>query len=318
MTRAACRTCFAGCDPSSPVRKELTAVHTETIVLDPDRKDVTLTALCWDPSPALQDASRPRPGLLILPGGGYQSHAHREMDPIALRFAAMGYHTFILRYSLMRPDGACLHPQPLIDVARAMCLLRERAQAWCMDPERIGVCGFSAGGHLALMYAVSHAQPWLQEAAGLHCPPPRPAVCIAGYPVVDGMGWTDDQCPHPMTRAVRDECRLGLFGRSQPSPALLAAANPAAHVTPDAPPAFLWATAEDVKAPAANVLHMAEALLAAGVPVETHIFEGGEHGLALACPASAGVHRKVEPDAARWVSLCEAWLNRRFALTLTD
>ena len=142
-------------------------MHTETIVLDPDRKDVTLTALCWDPSPALQDASRPRPGLLILPGGGYQSHAHREMDPIALRFAAMGYHTFILRYSLMRPDGACLHPQPLIDVARAMCLLRERAQAWCMDPERIGVCGFSAGGHLALMYAVSHAQPWLQEAAGL-------------------------------------------------------------------------------------------------------------------------------------------------------
>ena len=104
-------------------------MHTETIVLDPDRKDVTLTALCWDPSPALQDASRPRPGLLILPGGGYQSHAHREMDPIALRFAAMGYHTFILRYSLMRPDGACLHPQPLIDVARAMCLLRERAQA---------------------------------------------------------------------------------------------------------------------------------------------------------------------------------------------
>ena len=63
-------------------------MHTETIVLDPDRKDVTLTALCWDPSPALQDASRPRPGLLILPGGGYQSHAHREMDPIALRFAA--------------------------------------------------------------------------------------------------------------------------------------------------------------------------------------------------------------------------------------
>ena len=78
---------------------------TKTISLIPGREDVTLTALCWEPSPALQDASRPRPGLLILPGGGYQSHAHREMEPIAVRFAAMGYHTFILRYSLRRADG---------------------------------------------------------------------------------------------------------------------------------------------------------------------------------------------------------------------
>ena len=61
------------------------------------------------------------------------------------------------------------------------------------------------------------------------------------------------------------------------------------------PPTFLWATAADVKVPAANTLHMAEALLQAGVPVETHIFEAGEHGLALACPASAGIRRKVEP-----------------------
>ena len=97
---------------------------TKTISLIPGREDVTLTALCWEPSPALQDASRPRPGLLILPGGGYQSHAHREMEPIAMRFAAMGYHTFILRYSLRRADGGCLHPQPLIEAALAMrCLL---------------------------------------------------------------------------------------------------------------------------------------------------------------------------------------------------
>lgn len=293
-------------------------MRTETIVLYPDREDVTLTALLWDASPALQDASRPRPGLLILPGGGYQSHAHREMDPIALRFAAMGYHTFILRYSLMRPDGGCLYPQPLIDVARAMRILQARAADWCMDAARVGVCGFSAGGHLALMYAVSWARPWLREAAGLEDAPPRPAVCVAGYPVTDGMAWPDEACRRPMTRAVRDECRRGLFGTERPSSALLDAANPVLQVSSDAPPTFLWATAEDEKAPAANVLHMAEALLTAGVPVETHIFESGEHGLALACPASAGIRRKVEPDAARWVPLCEAWLGKRLALTLAD
>lgn len=205
-------------------------MKTQTIQLDLQREAVTLSALLWEPSPALQDASRPRPGLLILPGGGYQSHAHREADPIAVRFAAMGYHTFVLRYSLRPADGSCLYPQPLVDVARAMLYIRAHAEEWCLDASRVGICGFSAGGHAALLYAASWQRAWLQE----H---------------LDNPG---------------------------------------------------------------------EALLQAGVPVETHIFEAGEHGLALACPASAGIRRKVEPEAARWVDLCEAWLSKRFALTLMD
>lgn len=103
-------------------------MKTQTIQLDPQREAVTLSALLWEPSPALQDASRPRPGLLILPGGGYQAHAHREADPIAVRFAAMGYHTFVLRYSLRPADGSCLYPQPLVDVARAMLYIRAHAE----------------------------------------------------------------------------------------------------------------------------------------------------------------------------------------------
>ena len=246
-------------------------MKTQTIQLDPQREAVTLSALLWEPSPALQDASRPRPGLLILPGGGYQSHAHREADPIAVRFAAMGYHTFVLRYSLRPADGSCLYPQPLVDVAQAMLYIWAHAEEWCLDASRVGICGFSAGGHAALLYAASWQRTWLQE-------------------------------------------RLD----NQPDQALLEATDPSRLVTGDMPPTFLWATAADVKVPAANTLHMAEALLQAGVPVETHIFEAGEHGLALACPASAGIRRKVEPEAARWVDLCEAWLSKRFALTLMD
>lgn len=293
-------------------------MHTETIRLDPERPEITLSAVCWEMSPALQDASRPRPGLLILPGGGYQSHAHREMDPIAIRFAAMGYNTFVLRYSLGNSTADCLYPQPLIDVAKAMAFLKEHAEDWGLHAERIGICGFSAGGHLALMYATHWNQTWLMEAAELQGLQLRPAVCIAGYPVVDGMTWTDEQCCSPVARAVRDECRLGLFGMDEPEYALLQAANPVAFVTSDAPPTFLWATAEDAKVPAANALHMAEKLLSVGVPVEVHIFEEGEHGLALANSASAGTKRKVEPAAAQWVSLCETWLNKRFALELME
>lgn len=291
---------------------------TKTISLIPGREDVTLTALCWEPSPALQDASRPRPGLLILPGGGYQSHAHREMEPIAVRFAAMGYHTFILRYSLRRADGGCLHPQPLIEAALAMRCIREHAAEWCLDPARVGICGFSAGGHAALLYAVSWRQPWLSEAAGCAAELLRPALCIAGYPVVDYMAWTDAQCPHSVTRQVRDECRMGLFGAADPDPALLEATNPVLQVTADTPPMFLWATAEDVKVPAANTLHMTEALMQAGVPVEVHIFESGQHGLALASPASAGTRQKLNPAAAQWLPLCETWLQKRFELELME
>ena len=312
-------------------------MQTETLFLYPDRKDVTLTALLWESSPALQDERRPRPALLIFPGGGYHSHAHREADPIAFRFAAMGYQAFILRYSLCTALTSCLYPQPLIDAARAMLCIHEHAANWCVDEKKIGVCGFSAGGHLALLYATrwhtsvpEQCQKTTQErgagSSGIALNSVsqksmellRPALCIAGYPVVDFMGWPDDACPDETARMVRDECKLGLLGTIHPSKTLLDEINPCLHVTALTPPTFLWATAEDIKVPALNTLHMAQALCAARVPVESHIFESGEHGLALACPASAGIRRKVEKSAAQWVNLCEEWLQKRFALPLGD
>ena len=145
-------------------------MKTQTIQLDPQREAVTLSALLWEPSPALQDASRPRPGLLIFPGGGYQSHAHREADPIAVRFAAMGYHTFVLRYSLRPADGSCLYPQPLVDVAQAMLYIRAHAEEWCLDASRVGICGFSAGGHAALLGSGRGTPDWLSELKKVKAP----------------------------------------------------------------------------------------------------------------------------------------------------
>ena len=272
-------------------------------------ESATLSALLWEPSPALQDESRPRPGILICPGGGYNSHAHREADPIAVRFAAMGYHAFVLRYTLPQEAGECLYPKPLIDIGTAIQCIRDHAKAWCLDENRIALCGFSAGGQLALLYSV-------QCGRGMLAGYPKPALCIAGYPVVDMLGWRNDQCRDPETLAVRDECRRGLFGTIHPDESLLLKADPTNDVPNDAPPMFLWATCEDKKVPPCNTLKMAQALTQAGVPMECHLFESGPHGLALADQASAGTWQKMNREASRWSELCFAWLQKRFALTL--
>ena len=102
------------------------------------------------PAPAMPNALR-RPLVLVVPGGGYEHVSAREADPVALQFAAAGYHAAVLTYSV--GEGARNY-QPLRQLSAALALLREHAEAWGVLPEQIAVCGFSAGGHLALSGAV--------------------------------------------------------------------------------------------------------------------------------------------------------------------
>lgn len=114
-----------------------------------------------------------RPLVLVVPGGGYSHVSAREGDPVALQFAAAGYHTAVLRYAV--GDDAA-HGLPLRQLAAAIGLVRQHAAAWYVQPDKIAVCGFSAGGHLALSGAVL-AVPGLPD-------PPRPDAVILGYPVI--------------------------------------------------------------------------------------------------------------------------------------
>ena len=114
-----------------------------------------------------------RPLVLVVPGGGYSHVSAREGDPVALQFAAAGYHTAVLRYAV--GDDA-VHGLPLRQLVSAIGLVRQHAAAWHVQPDKIAVCGFSAGGHLALSGAVL-AVPGLPD-------PPRPNAVILGYPVI--------------------------------------------------------------------------------------------------------------------------------------
>ena len=132
----------------------------------------SLTVYLRDAAQAMPNALR-RPVVVVVPGGGYNHVSAREADPVALQFTAAGYHTAILTYSI--GEGA-RHYQPLRQLNAAIGLLRSRAEAWNLLPEKIAVCGFSAGGHLALSGAVLD----LPDGTPMH----RPNAVLLAYPVI--------------------------------------------------------------------------------------------------------------------------------------
>lgn len=233
------------------------------------------------PAPAMPNALR-RPLVLVVPGGGYEHVSAREADPVALQFAAAGYHTAVLTYSV--GEGARNY-QPLRQLSAALALLREHAEAWGVLPEQIAVCGFSAGGHLALSGAVL-AVPGLPD-------PPRPDAVILGYPVI-----TAGQYAH----------RGSFVQLAGEDPAAQQAFSLEDKITPRTPPVFVWHTMEDETVPVENTLLLVSALHRAGVPCEAHLFEKGCHGTSL---STAEVNH---PSAhrSRWLTLAREWLDDTF------
>ena len=292
-----------------------------TLPLREDKPEITLTAYLWDASPAL--TQQPRPAVLICPGGGYLYLSDREAEPIALRFMAMGYQAFVVRYSVFHDDGGnepqdCVYPEPIIDVGRAMLAIHANARDWQVDASRIALCGFSAGGHNVLMYAQLWDKPVVTAPLGCDAEDVRPAACIAGYPVADGsIIWNALPDSDDIMNLFR-RYALAIMGTEHPTEAQVREASPALGDASSMPPTFLWATSEDGLVNVRHTLHMADALAQAGVPFEAHIFEQGGHGLALADQTTSNHPHEMNSDAAKWIDLCGAWLLKRFALTIPE
>ena len=307
----------------------------ETLFLREGRTDVTLSTYVLDGSPEMP-GSKLRPAVIVCPGGAYLSCSSREGEPIAMAFANMGYHAFVLRYGVysegmpgpfMPQPGTevpvkehCVHPNPMRDIARAMLTIREHAGEWKVDMARIALCGFSAGAHNCAMYATNWHKPVISEYFGKPAEEFRPAACILGYTLSDYIFLRDGAASagDPMVSGLFNLSNIALLGTTAPSDALLEEVSPALNVTEQTPPTFLWATSEDTLVSVRHTLRMSVALAAKGIPFEVHVFENGPHGLSTATQSAADALSSCRDDVARWLPMCDTWLKKRFALDLPE
>lgn len=228
--------------------------------------------------------------LLVIPGGGYEfvSIANEGVD-VAARMCPLGYTVFVLDYRLPGEGWRNAPDVPLQDAQRAMRFIRSGARGFGVDPARISVIGFSAGGHLAASLATGFAERVHEPSDGADRLDARPDAAALIYPVVT--------MTQPYTHAGSRRFLLG----SSPSDQLVAARSPEQHVTAALPPLFLAHACDDPAVPVENSLMLLAAARAARRPVEAHLFQEGGHAF--------GVGRPGTPSA-EWMPLLHLWLQR--------
>jgi acetyl esterase/lipase len=247
---------------------------------DKDADKPTLT-ICL-PKPELANGA----AVVICPGGGYVGLAvDHEGRQVAEWLNSFGVAGFILEY---RHHGrGYQHPAPLQDAQRAIRTVRARADEFKIDPKRIGILGFSAGGHLASTAGTHFDRGDPSAADPIDRVSSRPDFMVLCYAVI--------AFDEPYTHRGSQNNLLG----KNPPPELVRSLSNEKQVTKDTPPTFLFTTDEDRGVPAENSVYFYLALRKAGVPAELHIFRPGRHGLGLA---------PQTPGTSEWPKCCENWL----------
>lgn len=234
------------------------------------------------------------PAIIICPGGAYMYTSDREAEPVAKEYFKAGYHVFILRYTVGK-DAADF--RPLIQLAETVSYIRKHSEEWKIAKNHIAVNGFSAGGHLAASLGTMFNKEVFLKRWG-KTDDIKPNAMILCYPVISADEYAQKDSIENVSGAKPNTKEYEQFGLEQ-------------YVDSDTPPAFIWHTAADNCVMVENSLHFSEALSAAKVPFELHIFPEGEHGMSV-CTKEVGTENAHN---RKWVELSIEWLNLLFSFT---
>ncbi|SFL12450.1 Acetyl esterase/lipase [Paenibacillus sp. 1_12] len=235
--------------------------------------------------PYLVEGGVPTAAVVVCPGGGYARRADHEGEPIALWLNSLGISAFVVHYRV----APYQHPNPLSDAQRAIRIVRSKAKEWNIDPTRVGILGFSAGGHLASASGTHYDSGRPNAEDPIEREGCRPDLLVLCYPVIS------------FTSFVHMGSRTNLLG-DPADPQLVDLLSSENQVTAQTPPTFLWHTADDAAVPVENSLMFASALSHHKVPFELHVYESGRHGLGLA---------EEQVGVRAWTDACAIWLAKQ-------
>lgn len=270
--------------------------------------NATLTAYIQE---AFLDHQLPiiRPAIIICPGGAYIGITEKEAEPVAMKFLSEGYHVFILRYSI--GVGQAMFPAPFLDAARAVMLVRENARRWCVDPDKIALCGFSTGGHVASVLATSWQDSFIAEALNSPSELFKPNALILCYPLLDIVQFRKKcMARSPEMEPLIEMILTAAYGSLNPSDALVDEWTCKNRISSHMPPTFIWTTTEDAIMDVEECLDFIKGLAVHDIPYEFHIFEKGAHGLSLADQTVGYKAFDIQNNVNvhKWVELALHWL----------
>lgn len=269
------------------ISKKLEIKYEKADVKEPERP---AELMCY-----IQDAQcikKPRPAIIICPGGGYCYTSPREAECVAMQYLAAGMQAFVLYYSC----APAVFPTSLLELAASVALVREKAREWNIDSDKIFVGGFSAGGHLAASLGCFWKEGFICDALDVNPEQIRPNGNILCYPVI-----TSGEYAH---RGSFDALCNGLDQNK-----FLELTSLELQAGEQNPPTFIWHTAEDNAVPVENSFLYVNALRRAGVSVEFHMFAHGWHGLSLANDETIDNNSKPVPKVQEWMKLSLIWIN---------
>lgn len=254
----------------------------------------SITTYIKDKFPDYQNAFK-RPLVIICPGGGYGHHSPREGEAVALKMLDFGFNALVLRYSLAPNEYPCA----LYEAAYAIDYARKHADEWDIDPDKIIIAGFSAGGHVAASlgtkYKTKLMEDFAKEELNGTSDSIKPNGMLLGYPVITSGKFAHRGSFEKLLGEKYDE--------------LIDEVCLENSVISDTPKTFIWHTFSDGSVPVKNSLLFAEALERAGVPFEMHIFPKGNHGLGLGTKETDtkdGTH--YQPEVNVWTDCFNVWV----------